>query len=69
MIFRAGVSGPPTANALAAKYGFTIRYAWEAPSGFAADMSEETLAAIRCEPAVAYTEDDAIGHVASSRTF
>lgn len=43
------------------KYGFTAQYVYEhALEGFAAVLSAETVAAIRCEADVKYIEHDAV---------
>lgn len=48
-------------EALQEKYGFTAQYVYEhAIKGFAAVLSAETVAAIRCEPDVSYIELDAV---------
>lgn len=51
--FRPGTNAVETAHALAAKYGFTLRYVWDvALLGFSAEMTPETVAALRCEPSI-----------------
>ena len=48
-----------TTDALAAKYGFAPRFVYQyALKGFAATLTPEAVAGLRCEAGVAYIEED-----------
>lgn len=67
--FRPGTNAMETALMLAAKYGFMLRYVWDvALLGFSAEMTPETVTALRCEPSVLLVEYNAPVYPASGRT-
>jgi hypothetical protein len=58
--FYPGTPATSTAQALAAKYGFTPRTIYEdALQGFTADLNQTTIAALRCEPSVRAIDQNA----------
>ncbi len=58
--FRPGTNAREMARALAAKYGFALEFVWEvAILGFAAQLTPETVAALRCEPSILAIEYEA----------
>lgn len=59
VVFVEGTAARVTAERYADSYNFTPRYVYEhALLGFAATLSKEVVAAIRCEPEVDYVEHD-----------
>jgi hypothetical protein len=59
--FRDSVDAQAEASRLAARYGFVIRFVYQAAiKGFSADLSPATVTALRCEPSVAYIEYDGV---------
>ena len=60
MVYKDGVEPVATTARLASKYNFTPSsvYAY-ALHGFAALLSAQTVSALRCEPEVAYVDEDA----------
>jgi peptidase inhibitor I9 len=60
----AEVQGIARATELEQRHGFTATYRYSsAIKGFAARLPANTVAALRCEPDVAYIEEDAEVHV------
>ncbi|MCU0870637.1 MAG: protease inhibitor I9 family protein [Burkholderiales bacterium] len=65
VIFRAGVAPLSETARLAAKYGFTPTHTYvSALSGFAAQVTSETLARLRCESSVELIEHDQVVTIA-----
>jgi hypothetical protein len=61
VVFHSTVDAEQEAARLAAAYGFHPRYVWAAAlEGFSAELTPETVAEIRCEPAVDYVEHDQV---------
>jgi hypothetical protein len=61
VIFKDGTSSGATAAALARKYDFKTKFVYTAGlPGFAADFSDEVLAALRCEAAVKYVQYEGV---------
>jgi len=56
--FQDGVNAQEATQSLARKYGFTPRWIYQVTPGFAADLTGEIVAQIRCEPTVQYVEHD-----------
>ncbi len=52
-MFKDGYDGHRTTEELADRYGFTDYTVFEGGVGFTGTLSLETVAALRCEPAVA----------------
>ena len=61
VVFKDDVDSKEIATTLAAAHGFVIDHIYEYTiKGFAAKMSDTSLAAVRCESAVKYVEYDQI---------
>lgn len=61
VVFKDGIESSDETPRLAERYGFTPRYVWsDALEGFSAEHDPELLAAIRCEPSVAYVTYDGV---------
>jgi hypothetical protein len=59
VVYREGTDAPAVTAEFAAKYGFTPRHVYEhSLQGFAADLSDAVLAALRCETVVNQVEYD-----------
>jgi hypothetical protein len=59
--FKDSVDAVAEAARLAALYGFTTTFVWQAAiKGFAADLSPATVSVLRCEPTVASIEHDGV---------
>ncbi len=64
--FHSGTDALATTTALEQKYGFASRHVYSvAIQGFAATLSPEVVAGIRCEPAVDLVEYDGVVSIAS----
>jgi hypothetical protein len=65
VVFRTDVDAVAETARLAARYGFTATHIYTAAlSGFSADLTSATVAAVRCEPSVSYVEHDGVVTVA-----
>jgi hypothetical protein len=63
VVYGEGVDVIAETNRLAIKYAFTPAYVYTAAlHGFAAALTSEAVAGVRCEPSVAYVEHDAVVH-------
>ena len=63
--FHAGTDAAATAAALEQKYGFRAKSVWtSAIQGFAATLTSNIVAGLRCEPAVDLVEYDAVVSIA-----
>lgn len=61
VVYRNGVDAVAETKVLAAKYQFTPTSVWTAAlQGFAAEMSPQAVAAVRCEPSVLDVEHNAL---------
>jgi Peptidase inhibitor I9 len=60
VVFRDGTNVPARVEELSQRFGFRPRFVYSVIPGFAALLSVETMTAIRCEPDVAYIEEDAL---------
>jgi hypothetical protein len=61
VVYHADVNAAQETTRLAALYAFTPRSVWtSALQGFAADLTPEVVAAVRCEATVDYVEYDAL---------
>ena len=61
VVYEDGTPVPATTARLAQKYGFEPRFVWEhALLGFAATLTDQAVAGIRCEPEVKYLEHEAV---------
>lgn len=61
VVYDEGVDSPSTTAALAAKYGFTPKNVYAI--GFHAELTQATIAALRCETPVSVVEQNAYGFV------
>ena len=60
VVFNAGIDAAQEASRLAGVYGFTPRFIYtHGLQGFSAQLTPTTLAAVRCEVSVNYTEFNA----------
>ena len=63
VVYREGVDVVIETNRLASKYAFTPAYVYTAAlHGFAATLTPEAVAGVRCEPSVASVEHNAVVH-------
>jgi hypothetical protein len=61
VVFHDGTNADAVAEALAGAHGFTLKHVFRnALLGFAADLSDDALAAIRHHPAVKYVEHEGV---------
>ena len=61
VLYKEGVPVQATTAELAAKYGFTPKYVWEAAlQGFAAPLSDAAVQGLRCESVIKHIEHDQI---------
>jgi len=58
--FVQGTDARASAEELAAKYGFEVSRVFQSLPGFNAELTPETVAAIRCEPVVVLVEHDGV---------
>ena len=59
VVFQEGTDASPTARALSAKYQFQTKFVYtSALLGFAAELPDAVVAALRCESAVKYIQHD-----------
>jgi hypothetical protein len=64
VVYRDGTDSRATTARLAQKHGFTPRFVYEhALLGFAAELSADALAGVRCEPEVKYVDGDQVVRV------
>ena len=61
--YKSGVDPVSTTAALSAKYSFTPTHVYTALPGFAAQLSEEAVNGLTCEPVVAAIDHDAMGGI------
>jgi hypothetical protein len=62
--YRSGTDVKAVTAELAATYGFTPTFVFDVVPGFAAVLSEQALAGIRCDNRVASVEYDVSAHLA-----
>ena len=60
VVYKDGTNAATVTAQLEAKYGFRSLAVWQIVPGFAALLSVQTVAALRCEPAVRFIEENAI---------
>jgi hypothetical protein len=58
VVFHPGTNAAQVAAELSARLGFTITSLYEELPGFLAEMTPETIAALRCEPSVSYVQQN-----------
>jgi hypothetical protein len=64
VVFHDGTVPDPVVDELAAAHGFTPKHIFRnALPGFAADLSDDALAAIRRHPAVKYVEHEGVARI------
>jgi hypothetical protein len=64
VVFHDQVDAAAETRRLAANYGFTPAYIYTAAlNGFSANLRSPVVAALRCEPSVAFVEYDAMGGI------
>jgi hypothetical protein len=62
--YRAGTNSKAVTAELAATYGFTPTFVYNVVPGFAAVVSEQALAGIRCDSRIEFVEYDVSAHLA-----
>jgi hypothetical protein len=66
VVFKEGIESSDETPRLAERHGFTPRYVYtHALEGFSAALEPAVLAAIRCEPSVAYVSYDGVVSIAA----
>lgn len=65
VVYQDGTPASETTEQLARKYGFAPRHVYTVFPGFAADLTTDALAGVRCESVVRYVEHN--GEVSLSR--